>query len=328
MPTGETPCKVIVIGGSQGAIEALLQLVPSLPAGLPAAIGLVVHVPVDADSYLPNILRRRSPIPADHARDGEAIEAGRIYIAPPNHHLTLERHTVRVTRGPRENRHRPAIDPLFRSAARSFGPRVIAVLLSGNLDDGAAGTLAVRTRGGISIVQDPSDAQVSEMPQRALEYAGADYVLPVAAIASKIVELTESRGAAMKKRSKPADPSASEVRKNEESSYVGEGNGRPSVFACPECHGVLWEVKDNKMTRFRCRVGHGYTASALKGELDVSSERALWAAMRALEEKAAMTRRMIDSGSGPKPYLERLAEQAKADLENAHIIRKMIFAQE
>jgi two-component system chemotaxis response regulator CheB len=262
----------------------------------------------------------------DHARNGEALRPGRVYIAPPDHHLTLEGHTVRVRKGPRENRHRPAIDPLFRSAARSYGPAAIAVLLSGNLDDGAAGLFAVRTWGGLAIVQDPNDAEVPEMPQRALDYAGADYVLTLNQIASKVVELSDSRKLVMKNSRRGASP-RDEVRSNEEVSYIDESNGNPSVFACPECHGVLWAVKDGKLVRYRCRVGHGYTESSLKGELDYASERALWAAMRALEENAAMTRRMIDSNHRSKGLVERLEEQAKADTENAHLIRKMIFSE-
>lgn len=233
---------------------------------------------------------------------------------------------MRVRKGPRENRHRPAIDPLFRSAARSYGPAVIAVLLSGYLDDGAAGLFAVRTRGGIAIVQDPDDAQVREMPQRALDYAGADYVLPLNQIASKVVELADSGKLVMKPGRRGAS-ARDEVRSNEEVSYIDESNGKPSVFACPECHGVLWAVKDGKLVRYRCRVGHGYTESSLRGELDYASERALWAATRALEEKAAMTRRMIDRKQGPKNLIERLKDQAQAHTENAHLIRKMIFTE-
>lgn len=321
------PSKVVVIGGSQGAIEALLQIVPAFSPDFPTAICIVVHVSTEADNYLPTILQRRGHLPVAHAKDGEALLPGHIYIAPPNHHLTVTDHLLRVRKGPRENRHRPAIDPLFRSAARTFGRGAIAVLLSGNLDDGAAGMLAVRTRGGVGIVQDPADAPVPEMPQRALDYAGADYVLSLDQIAPKIVELTKSRGRTMKRKQRTA-PADSEVRKNEKVAYIGEGNGKPSVFACPECHGVLWDMKDEHIDRYRCRVGHAYTETSLKGELDESSERALWAAMRALEEKAAVTQRMIDASDAPTTFVERLKDQASADLENARIIRKMIFSEE
>jgi len=279
-------------------------------------------------------------LPVQHAIDSDAIRAGHIYVAPPNHHLTLESDRIRVVKGPRENRHRPAIDPLFRTAARAFGSSVIAVLLSGNLDDGSAGLLAVRTRGGQAIVQDPVDARASEMPKRALEYAGADYVLPLAKIAPKLIELVNSRDATMKKakttnasknnrRSKKGDGgSEDEVRANEQVSYSEESHGKPSVFACPECHGVLWELKEGRLVRYRCRVGHGYTTDSLKSELDESAESALWAAVRSLEEKAAMTRRMLEATSGLKDYVDRLKEQAESDTNNAEIIRNMIFAED
>lgn len=323
--------RIVVIGGSQGAIEALLEIVPVLPPDLAAAIFVVVHLPVEADSYLPKILARAGRLRAGHAADQEPICAGQIYVAPPNYHLTLEDGGMHVLKGPRENRHRPAIDPLFRTAARSFGPRVIAVVLSGNLDDGAAGLLAVRRLGGIAIVQDPSKAIASEMPQRALEYAGADYKLPIVGIGAKLVELINSRDAGMNKakkhknegsRKNASDP---EVLEHEDAFTAEQGNGKPSVFACPECHGVLWEVKEGQLFRYRCRVGHAYTADSLKSEMGVGTERALWAAMRALEEKAAMSRRLSMSAKGPRSYVERLKDQADSDASNAELIRKIIF---
>ena len=318
------PEKVVVIGGSQGAVEALVCLIKQLPAEFPAPIFIVVHLPVEANSYLPRILQRAGALKVLPARDGGAIAAGRVYVAPPNFHLMLDRHTVRLQKGPRENRHRPAIDPLFRTAARAFGKRVIAVLLSGNLDDGSVGLLAVRARGGMSIVQDPCDAEAGEMPRRALTYAGADYVLPVAEIGAKLVELLQSRNGNMRKSAKNR-PSQSEVRRNEKVAYIDEGNGEPSVFACPECHGVLWEVKEGRLARYRCRVGHSYTAASLKTELDESAERALWAAMRALEEKAAMSRRLAGVSKGLPLHASRLQEQAAADTENAEIVRQIVL---
>lgn len=322
------PRKVVVVGGSQGAIEALLEIVAQLPRDFAAPIFIVVHLPTEADTYLPNMLSRAGALQVHRAKEGDTFRAGQIYVAPPNFHLTLERDAMRVRKGPRENRHRPAIDPLFRTAARAFGPSVIAVVLSGNLDDGSAGLFAIRTRGGKAIVQDPASARADEMPRRALDYAGADYVVPLAGIAEKLIELVNSRDVAMKKKtSMKARASGREVRANEEVAYIGEGNGKPSVFACPECHGVLWELKEGRLVRYRCRVGHSYTSASLKGELDESAERALWAAMRALEEKAAMSQRMIDATTGPKSYLNRLKEQASSDKENAGVIRKIIFTE-
>lgn len=337
-PVRTKPLSIVVIGGSQGGIEALQEIVAVLPADLAAAIFVVIHLPVEANSYLPSMLTRAGMIRAAHPADREPIRPAQIYVAPPNYHLTLEDGDVHVFKGPRENRHRPAIDPLFRTAARMFGPRVIAVVLSGNLDDGSAGLLAVRRRGGCAIVQDPQNAIAGEMPKRALEYAGADYTLPIAAIGPKIVELVRSRGAAMntptkrsdaraKSKKKSANPDP-EVTEHEDDFTSEQGNGKASVFACPECHGVLWEMKQGQLVRYRCRVGHAYTADSLKGELGESAERTLWAAMRALEEKAAMSRRLSASAKGPKTYLDRLEDQAEGDAANARLIRKMIFNEE
>jgi len=335
-PARVPPPRIVVIGGSQGAIEALLEIVPVLPPDLDAAIFVVVHLPVEANSYLPAMLTRAGQIRAAHPADREPIRSGQIYVASPNYHLTLEDGDMHAFKGPRENRHRPAIDPLFRTAARSFGPRVIAVVLSGNLDDGSAGLLAVRRRGGIAIVQDPSNASASEMPRRALEYAGADFTLPVAGIGAKLVELINSRDANMKKpkkhsnkgRSKNGNPSDPEVWEHEDDFTSEQGNGKPSVFACPECHGVLWELKEGHLLRYRCRVGHAFTADSLKSELGEGTERTLWAAMRALEEKAAMTRRLSASAKGPKSYVERLKDHADSAARNAEAIRKIIFNEE
>src|SRR5215469_14573371 len=245
--------KVVVMGGSQGAIETLLPIMSSLPADLPTALFVVVHLPIEADSYLPKILERAGHLKVQSAKDGEPIRSGHVYVAPPDYHLTVEGRTVQVHKGPRENRHRPAIDPLFRTAARAFGPGAIAVILSGYLDDGSAGSFAVRQRGGIAIVQDPADAQASEMPRRALEYGGADYRLPSKAIAPKLIELIHSRETVMKgsRRARKThktkkNESDREIRGNEEVAYSTEGSGNPSVFACPECHGVLWQVRDGR----------------------------------------------------------------------------------
>jgi two-component system, chemotaxis family, protein-glutamate methylesterase/glutaminase len=165
-----------------------------------------------------------------------------------------------------------------------------------------------------------------EMPQRALNYAGADYVLPVREIGPKLIELINLRETSVGDRNEQSQTDR-EVREHEAAFVPGQGDGRPSVFACPECHGVLWEIKDGNLVRYRCRVGHSYTEGTLQGELGDSAERALWAAMRALEEKAAMTRRMVNAASGPADYLQRLKDQLEADNQNAEIIRKMIFVQ-
>jgi two-component system, chemotaxis family, protein-glutamate methylesterase/glutaminase len=182
-------CDIIVVGTSIGGVEALTRLVRGLPADLPAALFVVSHVPPEGTSILPEILRREGPLPAAHAQDGEPVQHGRVYVAPPDRHLLLQDDRVRLPRGPRENHFRPAVDPLFRSAARTYGARVVGVVLTGALYDGAAGLLAVRAAGGVAVVQDPADAFSDAMPKAALEIAGADHVLPAAAIGPLLADL-------------------------------------------------------------------------------------------------------------------------------------------
>jgi len=321
---------IIVIGGSLGCFDPLRRIVHSLPQDFVATLFVVVHVAADAGCLLDGLLSRAGKLTASHPKDGEWIRSGHIYVARPDHHLTVEDGRVRVQKGPRENRHRPAIDPLFRSAARVYGRRVIAVLLSGLSDDGSAGLMAVRRRGGVAIVQDPEEAKSGEMPRRALQYGGADYILPAAEIGPQLQALTnaqedETMTEPKNENAKAGRPLADNPEANLEVESPEEGEGAPSVFACPECHGVLWELANEKMVRFRCRVGHSYAPESLSQELSYSTETALWAAMRALEEKAAMQRRIADSVAGMTSLARRLRDQSAADDANAKIIREMIF---
>lgn len=358
---------IIVIGGSAGSFEPLKTIISGLPASFPASVLVVVHMMADFPSLLEEHLSACSRLPTTQAVDEEPIRRGRIYIARPDYHLTVEAGRMRVLRGPRENRHRPAIDSLFRTAARVYGPRVIGVVLSGNHDDGSMGLYGAKQRGGIAIVQDPSEAAWSEMPRRALAYATPHYVLKSRDIAPNLINLVQidqdeivmptrraakseghsgrksrSRNGGRHVSSKPSranggsarpdnpGPSAGE-NENEENlkvAYFDEGEGTPSVFACPECHGVLWELRDGDLVQFRCRVGHSYGSESLNLELSQASEAALWAAMRALEEKAAMQRRIADGISADRKVSGRLRDQSQADENNARIIREMIFARD
>jgi two-component system chemotaxis response regulator CheB len=311
------------------------ELVGRFPANLPAAVFIVLHVASELPSMLPQILGRSGPLPVKHAEDGDRVQPGRILIAPPDRHLTIEDGVVRVSRGPRENRHRPAIDPLFRTAARVFDSRVIGVILSGHLDDGAAGLHAIRLRGGLCIVQDPNEATAPQMPKAALQHGGADYVLPKGKIGIQITSLVNNCGreamvkkgsnakaSSKKQKAKPVVASGAEA--NLTVSRPGEGEGTPSTFACPECSGVLWELKEGELVRFRCRVGHSYTMNALAQDQMRAAEEALWAAMRALEEKAALATRISETTTDSRTG-ERYREQAQADRKYADTIRKMLF---
>ena len=348
---------IIVIGGSAGSFEPIKNIIAGLPASFPASILIALHMMAEFPSLLEEHLGANSRLPVMQAADQEPIRRGHIYIARPDYHLTLEPGKMRVVKGPRENRHRPAIDPLFRTAARVYGPRVIGVILSGNHDDGSMGLYAVKQRGGTAIVQDPNEAAWSEMPRRALAYATPHYVLKARDIVSNLVNLVQidqdeilmpsrkapksngrsrrgGRGLPPAKKASAANGKTSHVagagenEQNLKAAYFDEGEGNPSVFACPECHGVLWEIKEGDLVQFRCRVGHSYGTESLAIELSETSEAALWAAMRALEEKAAMQRRIADGVNSDGKSASRLRDQSAADDANAKIIRDMIFSRD
>lgn len=318
---------IIVIGGSAGAIEALGTLVSALPADLPAAVFVVVHVPAEATSVLPRILSRAGSLPAHHAEDGEPVERGRIYVARPNRHLLIDGERVRLSLGPKENRHRPAVDPLFRTAARAFGPRVIGVVLTGSLDDGTAGLLAIKARGGVAVVQDPDDALYASMPRSARDNVAVDHLLPVAAIGATLARLCRETvedevPVIENSESLPGGPELS----GKELAAGEVPPGQLSLFTCPECHGVLWESVDGSLVRYRCHTGHAYSAASLLAEQDEKLEEALWAAYRALEENAVLARRVAErlgrEGTATRAHFE---EQARATTERAHLVRDVLL---
>lgn len=326
---------IVVIGGSAGSLEALKSLVSSLPGNLPVTIFITVHVSPEAPSILPAILTRAGRIPAVHPLNRQPIMKSTIYVAPPDQHLLIEDGCVLSSRGPRENLHRPAIDPLFRSAARAYGPRVIGIILSGLLDDGASGLLAVKLKGGLAVVQDPTEAAFPEMPERAWRYAGADHVLPISGIEQLLVNSVNGQGnghgakahhsPSEKRRGASGESKALAVEAQHadiENPPVKEQLGMPSVYACPDCHGVLWEIKEGNLLRFRCRVGHAYTAETLNVAMSQATEDTLWASMRALEEKADLLRRM--ASRSPETAALRYEEEAETCESHAEGIREML----
>ncbi|HYV65077.1 MAG TPA: chemotaxis protein CheB, partial [Myxococcales bacterium] len=247
---------IVVVGASAGGVEALRSLVGRLPRDLPAAILVVLHVAPDHKSILPRILTGAGPLPAKHAKDGESLEQGHIYVAPPDRHLVVDDGVVRLTRSPPEGGHRPAVDTLFRTAARFHGARVVGIVLSGALDDGTAGLVAVKQRGGVTVVQDPEEALCADMPRSALENVKVDHCLPTAQIAALIGKLARE-----KVELHSPIPPLLEQETNIALDRRQEGEtppGEPSEFACPACGGVLNEVHDGHILRFRCRVGHAY----------------------------------------------------------------------
>jgi two-component system chemotaxis response regulator CheB len=320
---------IIVLGASAGGVEALITVVRALPRDLPASLFVVLHIPPDGASALPDILTRSGNLPAAHPQDGEPIVCGHIYVAPPDYHLLVEPGHVRVMRGPRENRHRPGVDPLFRTAARAYGPRVIGVVLSGMLDDGSAGMIAIRSRGGIGIVQDPHDALFSGMPESAIDNDTPAYIVPVSEIGPLLDRLARepAPAAAGDEPSRTLEAEAKIAEIDMETIQDPDKPGTPSVFGCPECGGVLWEVADGAMLRYRCRVGHAYTAESLVSEQSLHLEAALWAALRGLEEKAALVHRMADRARerGHQMLVERYEEQERDAERHAAVIRNLIL---
>ncbi|GAB3637949.1 chemotaxis protein CheB [Hymenobacter arcticus] len=279
---------VIVIGASSGGVAALTELARALPADFPAPIFVVLHVAADSPSLLPQLLGSVSALKVRQPQNGDVVEAGVIYVAQPDHHLLLEDNRVLVTRGPKENRFRPSIDALFRSAAYTYGPRVIGVVLTGYLDDGTSGLWSVQRMGGVSVVQEPHDAEQPSMPTNALEFVAADYVLPLAQLPALLVRLTQERAPA-----KTRLPAAELDLLKIELTIAKQGGGfelgiidkgKLTPFTCPDCHGALTQLVEGKLIRYRCHTGHAYTVSALLSEVTESVESLLYQAMRGLEE--------------------------------------------
>ena len=306
----------VVIGASAGGIRALRQLLAVLPSDLPASVCIVLHQARNAGG-LDRVLARDSRLPVAFVEERRPLEAAHVYLAPPDRHLVIEDDHVLITNGPRENRSRPSINPLFRSAAAARGGRVIAVQLTGLLDDGVAGLDAVRRCGGLVVVQDPADAEFDEMPRRALESLDADHVTTLDALPDLLATLAgkaageadipddiaiEARLSGLD-RSRPAD--------------VEEIGERVSV-ACPDCGGPLWQVGRGGTATFRCHVGHALSARALLGAQSEDIERSLWVAVRSLSERAAMLDRLArhDRGRSADDYRER-ADEAAAHSEQA-----------
>lgn len=318
---------IVVIGASAGGVEAVASLIEALPRDFPAAVFVVVHFPPHVTSVLPRIITRRGGMRAQHAVDGAAIELGCVYVAPPDLHLIVETGHMRLVRGPRENNTRPAVDPLFRSAARAYGPRVMAVVLTGNLDDGSAGLIAVKKEGGLALVQDPDDALYSGMPASAIRNAPVDYVAPLGEIAQLLIQKAgEAVDTPEDERARAMYDTEVRVAEMDRAALETPRAGQPSAFACPECHGVLWEVQDGGLTRFRCRVGHAYSVENLLAGQSAALDAALWTAYRALEERAALTTRMAGHmrDRGQHTLAVRYEEQTRETLERAEMIRRVL----
>ena len=284
---------VVVVGASAGGVEALIRLVEGLPADMDAAVLIVIHMPPNSRSVLPQILSRSQRMPATHPADGQRIQPGRIYVAPADFHLLLtDDHRVTLAKGPKENGCRPAIDPLFRSAAVHYRHRAIGVVLSGTLDDGSAGLLSIKKVGGVCIAQEPKDALFSGMPQNAIDAADPDYILPADEIGTVLGKLCLNPAAELSIAS-DLESIELQIDRLEAPHDATKQTGKNSEFGCPDCGGTLWEIQETKGDfRFRCRVGHAYSSVSLLEDQSTNVERAIWTAMRALREKADLCKRL------------------------------------
>ena len=315
------------IGASAGGVEALQRLLGGLPRDFPATVCIVLHTAPVALGMLASVLQRSCNLPVVAPQDRQPFELGHVYIAPPDRHLLVMGDRMRVVRGPKENRHRPAIDPLFRSAAWSFGPRVVGVVLTGMLDDGTAGLWAIKMCGGVSIVQDPAEASYPDMPENAIKNVQIDHCVPLAEIAGILSELARQPAAPL-----PTPDRADRFRIESEFAMLDRESkdmslleAKPTNFTCPSCHGVLWELTEGGLLRFRCHTGHAFGAETLRHAQSEALEEALYAAMRALEEKAAASRRLAEHNGEKDPQESaRLQEEATKMEERAELMRKLV----
>lgn len=325
---------IVVIGASAGGVYALKALVSALPPDFDATIFVVLHVSPHSPSYLPDILNHAGPLKASHPKDGEPIRRGHIYVAPPDHHLLVEYDQVVVKKGPKENRFRPSIDALFRSAAYSYGARVIGVVLTGLLDDGTSGLWSVKRLGGLGVVQEPEDALYPSMPDNVLQNVDVDYQVPIAELASLLCRLIEE-----------TVPDKSNLLKENMNRMETEVNiaaqdnafemgilelGELTPLTCPECSGALVSIKEGKLVRYRCHTGHAYTASTLLADVTQSVEESFWKAVRSLEETVILleqSARQFAEG-GNMAAAEQFSQKARETRERSEKARRFIFQQE
>jgi two-component system, chemotaxis family, protein-glutamate methylesterase/glutaminase len=307
---------LIVAGASAGGVEALVALVRSLPADFPHAMLVVLHVAPTATSVLPAILARACHLPVDSPKDGDELRDGHVYVAPPDSHLVVEDSRLRLSQAPRENGHRPAIDPTMRTAAAAYDGGTIGIVLSGSRDDGTAGLIAIKARGGTAIVQDPEEALYPAMPRSAMAHLEPDAVLPIAAMAGWILEHATKNGPTESNPPMAIETNSDDARRPVETmthdsplSATGEG----TRFTCPDCGGVLFERHEGALDRFECSVGHVFSIESLSNAQAEALESALWAAVRSLEDRAALLKRLADRARGNQQHRSANAFERQAD---------------
>jgi two-component system chemotaxis response regulator CheB len=317
---------IIVIGGSAGGVEALKTIVAGLSPDLPAAVFAVIHVSAHSPKLLDAILNREGGIPCSYATDGESIRMGHMYLAQPARHLLLEDSRMRVVLGPKENRAIPAIDPLFRSAAVAFGPRVVGVILGGYLNDGAAGLMAIKDRSGKAVVQRPDDTPYPNMPISALRHVAADKLVRLDEISPVLVQF--ARDPIHGEVPPVTEMLNSEIKMATQIGLDPEQLGkiaRRSMHDCPACGSVLFELMDERMLRFRCLTGHAYTAEALGVEQAERADHSLWAVLNLLEQGIFLRRRLAEKVSvDAENRLSRLEEEIREAQRSVEMVRSLI----
>lgn len=323
---------IIVIGASAGGLKALSAIVSALPTDMDAVFFIVQHLAADKPSILPQILEDVGSLPTAHPTDKEKIQRGRIYIAPPDYHLLVNRGYMRVVRGPQENRFRPAIDALFRSAARAYGPRVVGVVLTGYLDDGTVGLQAIKKRAGVAIVQDPNEAEYPGMPKSVLRYVKVDYCIPLTEIPDILVRLANEPAADEEAYPIPKDIEfesniAEQQMNTKEFLENVEQIGIRTPYTCPECNGSIWQIGNEYPFRFRCHVGHSFTSDVFLAEQTQNLENALWSAVRALEEKVTFSRQMAERMRNYNLHnaVKKYEDYAKQLDKEVSVVRELIL---
>jgi two-component system chemotaxis response regulator CheB len=317
--------EIVVVGASAGGISALQSIVRGLPMHFPAAILIVLHISRQSSGLLPDILAGAGPLPASNARHNEEIRAGHVYVAPPDRHLLIgPERRICLGHGPKENRFRPAVDPLFRSAALNMGQKSIGIILSGGLDDGTAGLCAIKQAGGLTVVQDPFDAEVPSMPRSALQHVAADYCMSAEKIGEMLpVLLREAPTREMPQMSEDTRLEV-ELAADERNAEGATLLGQPSPYTCPSCAGSLMRVGGNNPVRFRCHTGHAFTAMSLDAELRETVENASWSAIRALQEHALLLQEMIRRPGFSKEQIADYTERAEQALKRAKLLREAL----
>lgn len=321
------PLRIVVLGASAGGVQALVEIVHGLPADLPAAIFVVMHIPSHSQSQLHRVLQAVTSLKVSMATDGSPFQSGHVYVAPPDRHLVIEANHMRLTRAPRECRARPSVDVLFRSAAASHGPRVIGVVLTGALDDGTAGLWAIKDCGGVALVQDPATAEHASMSDSARRHVDVDAVLPLPALAAEIEQRTRAtvpRALRSPRESVRIETAIALGGNSLEAGVMKLGSSTP--YTCPDCHRVLTKIREGSIVRFRCYSGHAHSINTLLADVDRAIEANLWDSIRAMEERCLLVRQLeqIEAQMGAARFASRCAALAGDSERRAKVLRAMV----